>query len=31
MVEQTLTLITRDPSFTHSVYYINQIPGHNIQ
>ena len=25
MAEQTLTLITHNPSFTHSVYYINQI------
>ena len=28
---QTLTLITHNPSFTHSVYYINQIPGHRMQ
>ena len=31
MAEQTLTLITHNPSFTHSVYYINQIPGHRMQ
>ena len=31
MAVQTLTLITHNPSFTHSVYYINQIPGHMMQ
>ena len=31
MAEQTLTLITHNPSFTHSVYYVNQIPGHRMQ
>ena len=28
MAEQTLTLITHNPPFTHSVYNIYQIPGH---
>ena len=31
MADQTLTLITHNPSFTHSVYYINQILGHRMQ
>ena len=31
MAEQTLTLIAHNPSFTHFVYYINQIPGHRMQ
>ena len=31
MAEQTLTLITHNPSFNHLVYYINQIPGHRMQ
>ena len=31
MAEQTLTMITHNPSFTHSVYCINRIPGHRIQ
>ena len=29
--EKTLTLITHNPSFIHSVYYIYQIPGHRMQ
>ena len=31
MAEQTLTLITHNPSFTHTACYTNQIPGHGIQ
>ena len=31
MTEQTLTLITHNPSFNHLVYIINQIPGHKTQ
>ena len=31
MTEQTLTLITHNPSFNHLVYIINQIPGHRMQ
>ena len=31
MAEQTLNLITHNPSLTHSVYYIYQVPGHRRQ
>ena len=31
MAEQTLTLITHNPSITYSFNFINQIPGHRMQ
>ena len=31
MAEQTVNLITHNLSFTLSVYYTNQIPGHRMQ
>ena len=31
MAEQTMTLITHNPSLTHSVYHIYQILGHMMQ
>ena len=31
MREQTLTLITHNPSFNHLVYYKNQIQGNRMQ
>ena len=31
LAEQPVNLITHNPSFTHLVYYTNQIPGHRMQ
>ena len=31
IAKQTLTLITHNPSFTHSFTIISQIPGHRMQ
>ena len=31
MTEQTMILVTHNPSFNHLVYIMNQIPGHRMQ